>query len=124
MSPHLSPGLIESVQRLIADHGGDLDVGEFLKSPTEPAAVPFRAADYRLTHAVWPKSTDAWEAPTAASLKHSEVRIVRTASHVIALVHVSSHRRRKSSNRRAWFGVDILTGREVRIVRVLMGWRR
>lgn len=69
-----------------------------------------------------------WLRPDAAGVRYSDVWIVETASGSIVLAHVLSHRRRaprrNPRQRPRWYGVDILSGREVRIARVLDGSRR
>lgn len=107
--------LTATVGRFIAEQGGDL-VGADRETSATAGALWAKAR-----RIVEPGPGPSWLSPGAAGVKYSEVP--RTASDKVALVHVSGHRRGGSS-RRCWFGVDVLTGREVRIRSVLAGWKR
>jgi hypothetical protein len=113
--------LLESVRRHIADQGGELEGMEELRTALRgggspgpcPAPVVLEEPPAR-----------EWLPPDDADVKYSDVWIAQTASGSVVLAHVKSHRRRDRYNKRAalrWYGVDVLTGREVRIARVLVG---
>lgn len=109
--------LLQSVQRHIADHGGELLGVEELRAGLRRGREP--AATTRLGL----PAPRVWLLPTAAGAKYGDVWIAKTKSGPVALVKLTNFAR-KGRRHRHWYGVNILTGRKAEIVKVLDGTRR
>ena len=67
-----------------------------------------------------PAPEPVWLTPAEAGIKRREVWTAKTASGVEVQVLLTSYRR-GGSNRRTWFGLNLQTKAEVRVVKVLKG---
>lgn len=69
---------------------------------------------------VWPPGEPVWLTPTSASVTYRQIWIVRTAAGAEVQVVLTS-RRRGGGGRYHWYGVNLVTGREVRVTKLLQG---
>lgn len=67
-----------------------------------------------------PVAEPVWLTPAEAKVTYRQVWTVRTASGAEVQVLLTGHRRAGSS-RRSWFGINLATKAEVRVVKVLKG---